>query len=346
MSQSLADRLPHVDPHTIVLGNRLSAARLGAQSGDETESLHWQFDATGPFTANVLFDGLLLRLDTDGLTRAIGAARWQDYIGHEQQLAWLTANDRLLQGFAELFGDVPFETIAFEERLSSTDDTTHHALSFRCNSADGGEECRGQVAISTAMAERLLARASPQARSSEATPAQVAPAPLRLYLPPLRLAHGDYAGLSLGDVIVLGHCATMLERCVLRSGTSTWHAGFGDEGLCVYPNPTLDPTSEAILVEDANAADNATDNATDGAPQGPNTEQLPVTVEFSLGTIECSLGDFAAIAPGHVFDLQAPTEGDQVDLIANGMTVGRGELVIAGETLGVRVIGWSRDGVR
>ena len=71
------------------------------------------------------------------------------------------------------------------------------------------------------------------------------------------------------------------------------------------------------------------------------TAQLPVDIALELGTVELRLDELAGLQPGYVFGLPAHLEGANVTIRANGRVAGRGELVAVGETLGVRLIGWS-----
>ncbi|WBL81360.1 type III secretion system cytoplasmic ring protein SctQ [Bradyrhizobium xenonodulans] len=64
-------------------------------------------------------------------------------------------------------------------------------------------------------------------------------------------------------------------------------------------------------------------------------DQIEVTLTFELGRRTVDLRTLRAMAPGHTFDLGRDPEGP-VDILANGRTIGSGEIVRIGDTLGVR----------
>jgi type III secretion protein Q len=58
------------------------------------------------------------------------------------------------------------------------------------------------------------------------------------------------------------------------------------------------------------------------------------------------VGDLAALKPGYVFELAARLEDAPVVIRANGVAVGRGELVAVGDTLGVQLLSLDQNGPR
>lgn len=93
------------------------------------------------------------------------------------------------------------------------------------------------------------------------------------------------------------------------------------------------------MSEDEQQAGEAT--AADAAATPDPVSGLPVQVQFELGRLEVALSDLAQLQPGYVFALPAHLQGANVAIRANGREVGRGELVAVGDTLGVRLVGWS-----
>ncbi|TIW52218.1 MAG: YscQ/HrcQ family type III secretion apparatus protein, partial [Mesorhizobium sp.] len=66
-------------------------------------------------------------------------------------------------------------------------------------------------------------------------------------------------------------------------------------------------------------------------------DELPVALAFEIGRTAMPLGEVRQLAPGAVVALADVTEAN-VDIIANGKRVGRGEIVRIGESLGVRIL--------
>lgn len=64
-------------------------------------------------------------------------------------------------------------------------------------------------------------------------------------------------------------------------------------------------------------------------------EQIPFTLTVEVGRIKMSLAELRQLAPGQVLDLTINPE--KIDLVVEGRTIGRGELLRLGESVGVRV---------
>lgn len=66
-----------------------------------------------------------------------------------------------------------------------------------------------------------------------------------------------------------------------------------------------------------------------------------VDVEVRLGETSIRLGELSGVAPGYVFELNQPI-GASAEILVNGQTIGRGELVNVDGRLGVRVTSMNR----
>lgn len=72
-------------------------------------------------------------------------------------------------------------------------------------------------------------------------------------------------------------------------------------------------------------------------PKLPSSlDQLPVTLQCRVGSLELTLAELQALGPGSVLSLPR-TEETLVELVVNGQVLGRGELVTLGAGVGVRV---------
>ena len=66
-------------------------------------------------------------------------------------------------------------------------------------------------------------------------------------------------------------------------------------------------------------------------------EAVPVTLKVELGSLEMSAEKLLSLSPGNLLEL--PSRPDSaVSLTVNGKRVGRGELMMMGDMLGVRVL--------
>jgi type III secretion protein Q len=72
-------------------------------------------------------------------------------------------------------------------------------------------------------------------------------------------------------------------------------------------------------------------------PGDDRLRDVPVRVVFELGRIEVPLGEIETIAEGYVFETGRRAD-EAVDIVIGGRTVGKGDLVLVGEALAVRVL--------
>ncbi len=71
--------------------------------------------------------------------------------------------------------------------------------------------------------------------------------------------------------------------------------------------------------------------------EGFKPTDLPVKMVVEVGRIQLSVQKLMELQPGNILDLNIHPENG-VDLVVNGRCIGKGELLKAGETLGVRIL--------
>jgi len=89
------------------------------------------------------------------------------------------------------------------------------------------------------------------------------------------------------------------------------------------------PLSEPSIEDHAPAQD-------DTLP-GAEVDALPVNLVFVAGELQVPVGELRAHGPGFVYELKEPV-GSQVEIRANGRTIGTGELVELEGRFGVRIL--------
>jgi type III secretion protein Q len=77
---------------------------------------------------------------------------------------------------------------------------------------------------------------------------------------------------------------------------------------------------------------------TPAAAAAPGLEELPVALDFELGSVTLALGQLAALKPGYVFNLPGRLDSARVLIRANGVKIGHGELVAVGDGLAVQLL--------
>lgn len=99
---------------------------------------------------------------------------------------------------------------------------------------------------------------------------------------------------------------------------------------------SLDPLEELPEEEDPSQDKELQEPKKETAPLA-TVESVPLHLVIELGRVQMTLAKLRLLEPGQMLDLEMkPEEG--VNLVLNGVCVGRGELLRMGETLGVRIL--------
>lgn len=285
-----------------------------------------------------------IALDADGDRLALAFApgtpcaelhnglRWSDHRGRARVLAWALAHEPALVRLSEALGAalLPLADEDLAQAAAADAAAEREALWLRFE-VEGGAPLSGALRVPLAWAPRLAERAERVAAENARWSAL--PLPARVALPGPALDASQWRALRPGDVLVVGPRAR-LQRAELRMHGRLWPLARDAAGWRVDGAGQPFFPSQEIPV------------SSDVAPTAPSAEtasvpDVPVRIEFEVGSLELTLDALGALQPGYVFALPAPAEGANVVLRANGKVAGRGELVAVGDTLGVRLLSWS-----
>lgn len=64
---------------------------------------------------------------------------------------------------------------------------------------------------------------------------------------------------------------------------------------------------------------------------------VPIDISIEIGRTKMSIGDLLSLSKGSIVELKK-TAGEAVDIYVNGKLLGKGEVVVVNERLGVRVV--------
>ena len=99
---------------------------------------------------------------------------------------------------------------------------------------------------------------------------------------------------------------------------------------------TIDDTTDAVSIQ-SQALDELAGETTDG--DNVTLGQLldvPVQVTVEVGRVRMSLGELVKLAPGSLVELEREAH-EPADILVNGKTVARGEIVTIDDSYGVRI---------
>jgi type III secretion protein Q len=282
---------------------------------------------------------ILLSIAADGWCERLGEREWTDYSADARVFAWLLAHSALLEGLGRILREPLMPGSLDEAVLSPADARTNVPLEFSATTPDG-RVTKGCVSLSPAMLARLASH--PGWRQPAATPQfwlQLA-GTLRLELRAIHFRVAELSASEVGDVLILGgraNCWRELHLTIVgargEARLKEWSACYDGSRLTIIPAVMCSATelimseSQPLTATPAGVADN-----------------IPVSLDFDLGSMSLPLGELAALKPGYVFELPGNLEKLRVVIRANGARIGHGELVAVGDVLGVQLLALEIEG--
>jgi type III secretion protein Q len=306
----------------------------------------WRF-ALSPArsVSGIILDGaperIPLSIADDGWCERLGEREWSDYSSDSRLLAWMLAHSALLEGLGRILREPLIPSSLSETVLPPGDARANVVLDFSAAAADG-RVTKGAVSLSAAMVARLASHPGWERSTPTAPVWQRIPGTLRLELRrvPFRLA--VLAASEIGDVLILGPRADRWRELYIAlvgahgdSRLHDWSACYDGARLTITPT-VLTSAMELIMPEPQPVT---------AAPAGA-ADNIPVSLDFDLGSMALPLGELAALKPGYVFELPGNLEKLRVVIRANGTRIGYGELVVVGDVLGVQLLAIEVDGLR
>jgi type III secretion protein Q len=145
-----------------------------------------------------------------------------------------------------------------------------------------------------------------------------------------RLAIAQLSSWRPGDVVLLQTYYPASGKILVVLGRAAADADLADRAATLRGR--FGPHPELAMEMSMNKADGGKASSADA---NATLDQVEVTLTFELGRRTVDLRTLRAMAPGYVFDLGRDPEGP-LDILANGKTIGSGEIVRIGDTIGVR----------
>lgn len=328
------------------------------ESGDVTSQ--WRFfwpPAVGPagwWLCNGASHALALALDSDHWCQDIGPRAWSDYSDDSRRFAWRLAHRSLLAHLGALLGDtldVTKEATALPPQLRAA------KIEFQVESAEGS--ARGLLAVTAEAAQCLTAWSQRPLPPVTERAGAAWPLPVEIWLRDLQLPRCELQMTRVGDILLLGRRDVVAADVRLVAGAGHQRraatARYEDNRLTVGQRGfqlLRDHEAEVGMSDNDNEATaEAPDKGDESAvqttqPESVGDADMPIRLQLHLGDVALSLSDLASLRPGYVIDLEQTLEQVSVDLYAGGRRIGRGEMVVVGDSLGVRLREIGVDGVR
>jgi type III secretion protein Q len=289
---------------------------------------------------------LLLSIEEDGLCERLGTREWWDYDAESRLLAWVLAHGFLVESLGRLLREPLLPTAWSEAVLSPPDSPDIATLGFSARTPDG-RTCIGLLGLSPTLVSRLTTTVGWRSTAHAFAPWLQLPISLRVEIPGRRFPLAELTEARTGDVLIVGRgrrCWSSLRLAAAGTSgagffTGSWSASYdGDRlrlGLFATEVPMLEKTPLEPTLEGSDATTTLSAMA-----------EIPVTLDFEVGTLSVPLGEVANLRPGYVFQLPTRLEDARVVIRANGVRIGHGELVAVGDVVGVQLLTIDANGIR
>jgi flagellar motor switch/type III secretory pathway protein FliN len=152
------------------------------------------------------------------------------------------------------------------------------------------------------------------------------------YLGYRSIATTDYRRLTL-------YCGIIIKSYEASDSTQVWYGN----GLQIRLKPSSDQTFSLLSIINLNPpVHSGVDPLNAFHPDTPasnllDLDELPVTLTFVSAELILTLQQLRRLQPGSPIELPVQAATDQVSILANGVQVGRGQLLRVGESLVVQV---------
>jgi type III secretion protein Q len=261
-------------------------------------------------------------------------------------LAWTLAHATLLESLSAVLQE-SLMPIGWNPTAAGSELVAGLALGFAAR-ADDDRTTAGVLGASCATVTRLAAAAeSPSAAAVHSWAARLQ-GEIHVVLRTTSFPWRELLAAREGDVLALGRRTRCWRNVLLihtsghedNAPSSDWSASYDGERRLEICDARLEDLAEVVMSEPM------TDELDTKAANTHALENLPVVLDFDVGTLRVPLAELALLKPGYVFQLPGRLENAQVVIRANGKRIGRGELVAVGDMLGVQLLVIDADGLR
>lgn len=350
-----ATHIAVLDPSSVEAVNLLYNSAPVSASG-----LTWQWQHIASRSMRHELKFTTVRSDSDGDTQAlrIGLADdlvvletpklpWYQYDGAMRAAAWTVAHESFIELLCAVCGvdwnlncvDTP-STVSMQSEVECA-----VGFSVGCDN-EHANDVRGIAYLPHALCRELHTRCEP------GLPNPIwrrCSAYARCVIDMVTIDASELATLERNSIVLIDNrtLASIQPRVLLTVGEHRWLAEVDDTKLNILArsdrsleNPST--TCEDTIMESQTEADNTASspcNTADGAYDAEPVDitSVPITLRFEAGRLALPFERLQSIRPGFVFELDQPLDQQSITIYANDKAVASGELVLVGDSIGVRL---------
>ncbi|WP_020410919.1 type III secretion system cytoplasmic ring protein SctQ [Hahella ganghwensis] len=357
--RSLRPELPSIPETQILQTNILHSRGIFARVCVSSQLSHWRFqhERKQPrhwIKMRAAEKHLWLALDSDQWNVSVNDRHWTQFQPCHQALAFTLAHKEFLDHLEELTGIVwQVEEISSHESFPPENSIPLRFMVENRNQLTNGIINLCLPTLSMLTKRPVWERTSlPSQRFLEKVPV---PVHIQTHAFSLRLSELQTYGP--GDVMLIGPESNVLNTLLLvhsHSNTPLWNLKkAGDSCSLLTKTSTMkghhlsahenheDTIKEVISMNPESPSQTST--AQDSASETTNeqshykVQDLPIDINVQVGKLTLSVDELNQLEPGHTLKIPSEDHSREAILLANGHPIGRGELVIVGDQLGIRI---------
>lgn len=259
----------------------------------------------------------LTLFDDPSLDDASGA-HWRDLPIELQAAGWAATHEVILELMAAVLGTLP----VVMEVQSDPPATSGEGAGFEVADDAGHTVCSGVVSLSDELLEAAVSR-----RTEGGVRVTRLPVAVSFLLDQFNISERACEALSVGAVIRMGvavHGSDGVDGQVIVAD-ERWSARIRDRRVLVH----------ARLHSQENAM--ANEIAVEPSSSNETLGEIPVRLTFEVGRVELPLHEVQTLSEGFAFQLDRSLDEQTVTVRANGAVIASGDLVMIGDSLGVRL---------
>lgn len=344
-SSSLSSRLPKLSQEWVSPLNILHTRGIYARVKVGEQVSHWRFQHIQKINRHWIKlsaadSHLWLSLDLDNWSEKVNDRAWIDFSEEYRDLAFTLAHADFLDHLEEFTGLCWKIT---EVCSTHPCPTSHHELGVAVEHNE--QLTKGSIRLCATtlrlITQRPVWERAPLAQQKHITALTTM---LSLEIPALPIEFAELQTFEEGDILIAGPQQLTNDPVLLVHSTSRQTIGKITQDNIHLP---LEKAKKTVNIRRVNivsltniSPNKETINMSkeDDQPSDKiNTGDLPVELRIQVGQLSMTMNELNDIEPGHTLTIPPSCTEKNAHLLANGQTIGEGEIVLVGDQLGFRI---------
>lgn len=341
--ESIIKSLPHIPKKLVRQLNTLFRKGIFAAVEENSSTSNWRLSHGEACLRKWIklksADSILwLSYDSDQWRADVNEKNWCAFPEQHQILSFSIAHKNFLVHLDSLT-TIPWEIHEVSNKLSLADNTLY---TFSFTVENQGKVSTGIIALCHDTLGSLISnpvwQSAPLPRNQTITSIPITLS-VEFRADPIRIS--ELSEFNEGDILLCGEYSNLKENLALKdSPTNTIIAWLEEKNgeFVVVSNTKYKPELETLNQTEPtdNQGPDTVENRDQDIPLN-SIKDLQITLDIQIGKIPSTIAELDDIEPGYLFKLPEEELNKRVSVIANGQPFARGEIVMIGDQMGIRI---------